>query len=146
MFITYDDEYYYPLIFSHEHSEIAQVKKFYDYYGWRSYKDPNGGEHFIMMIEDIRSSESDPYWYWVDNFIQISERVVFPDDQYVETWELDPYGNIRFTITNGAKYSVDHTTRKISPGWSDLPTSNNFSFVRLFDDTDAEAIVGKNEK
>jgi hypothetical protein len=53
-----------------------------------------------MMIEDMRSTEADPYWYWVDNFVPISGKVVFPEDQYVEEWNLDPYGTILFNITN----------------------------------------------
>jgi hypothetical protein len=69
--------------------------------------DPNGGEHFVMMIEDERSTEDDPYWYWVDNFVPISEKIILDDDQYVEDWNLDPYGNIKFTITNGSKYHID---------------------------------------
>ena len=69
-----------------------------------------------MLIEDPRSTAEDPYWYWVDNFVQISEKVVFPEDQYVEEWELDPYGNILFTITNGSKYHVDHSVGKVERG------------------------------
>ncbi len=145
MFITYDDDSYYPIIFSKERMQIAQVHKFVDYYGWRSYTDPNGGEHFILMIEDERSTESDPYWYWVDNFVPISEKIIFPNDQYVENWTLDPYGNIIFDITNGSKYHIDKSIGKVIPGWDNLPTSTNFSFVREYDDTDTDAIIAKND-
>lgn len=144
MFLTYDDDYFYPLIFSGDHKKLATIKQFYDYYGWRSYVDPNGGEHFVMMIEDERSTKEDPYWYWVDNFVQISEKIVLAGDQYVEEWELDPYGNILFTITNGSKYHIDHTVGRMVPGWDNLPSSTNFSFVREYDDTDADEIVAKN--
>lgn len=145
MFLSYDDDYYYPLIFSREHSVLAKIRRFYDYYGYRSYIDPNGWEHFIMMIEDERSTESDPYWYWVDNFVPISEKITLSEDQYVETWELDPYGNIQFTITNGGKYSIDKSTKEMHDGWVLPSGSNHFSFVRAFDDTDADEIVAKSE-
>ncbi|MBP9779781.1 hypothetical protein KBD33_04140 [Candidatus Gracilibacteria bacterium] len=145
MFLTYDDNYFYPLIFSEIHRKIAKIKKFYDYYGWRSYVDPNGGEHFVMMIEDERSTEDDPYWYWVDNFVPISEKIILDDDQYVEDWNLDPYGNIKFTITNGSKYHIDKNEGSMVPGWDGLSESTNFSFIREYDDTDADEIVGKNE-
>jgi hypothetical protein len=145
MFIAYDDNYYYPIIFSKERRQLAKLEKFVDYYGWRSYTDPNGWEHFIIMIEDPRSTESDPYWYWVDNFVPISEKIIFPEDQYVENWTLDPYGNIIFDITNGSKFHIDKSVGKVIPGWDNLPASTNFSFVREYDDTDADAIVVKND-
>lgn len=97
------------------------------------------------MIEDSRSTESDPYWYWIDNFVQISDKIVFPDDQYVENWTLDPYGNILFDITNGSKYHIDKSVGKVIPGWDDVPASTNFSLVREYDDTDTDAIVAKND-
>ncbi len=145
MFITYDDNYFYPIIFSKEHEQLAQVRNFVDYYGWRSYTDPNGWEHFVLMIEDSRSTESNPYWYWIDNFVQISDKIVFPEDQYVENWTLDPYGNILFNITNGSKYHIDKSVGKVVPGWDNVPASTNFSFVREYDDTDTDAIVAKND-
>lgn len=145
MFLTYDEDYYYPIIFSREREELTKVKQFSDYYGWRSYTDPNGGEHFVLMIEDTRSTESDPYWYWVDNFVPISDKIVFPDDQYIENWTLDPYGNIIFDITNGSKYHIDKSIGKVVAWWENLPESQNFSYVREYDDTDTDAVVGKND-
>lgn len=145
MFLTYDDDYYYPLIFSGDHQKIAKTERFFDYYGWRSYVDPNGWEHFVLMIEDERSTEEDPYWYWVDNFIPVSEKIVLSEDQYVEDWNLDPYGNIKFTITNGTKYHIDKNVGDMVLGWEWLSVSNNFSFIREYDDTDGDEIVAKNE-
>lgn len=144
MFLTYDDNYYYPLIFSQEHKSIAKIEKFFDYYGYKSYIDSNWAEHFVLFIEDIRSTESAPYWYFVDNFQQISENVVLPSDQYVENWLLDPYGNIMFEITNGEKYHIDKSG-KIAHWWENLPKSSNFSYTRVFEDTDADEVVAKND-
>jgi hypothetical protein len=145
MFLTYDDDHYYPMIFSSENKKLSKISKFFDYYGWRSYVDPNGWEHFVLMIEDIRSTEEEPYWYWVDNFIPVSEKIVLAGDQYVEDWELDPYGNIKFTITNGSKYHIDKNIGEMVPGWEWLSESNNFSYIREYDDTDWDEIVAKNE-
>ncbi len=145
MFLSYDDDYYYPLLFSGDHQKLAKITRFFDYYGWRSYVDPNGGEHFVIMIEDERSTESDPYWYWVDNFVPISGKVVFPEDQYVEEWNLDPYGTILFTITNGDKYHIDRNVGTVVSGWEWVTPSKNFVFIREYDDTDADVIVAKND-
>lgn len=145
MFLCYDEEYYYPLIFSWEHKKLASIKRFYDYYGWRSYVDPNDGEHFVLMIEDERSTEEDPYWYWIDNFVPISEKIVLAGDQYVEEWSLDAYGNIKFTITNGSRYHIDKSIGEMRPGWEWLTQTQNFSFIREYDDTDGNEIVAKND-
>lgn len=146
MFVTYDDDYYYPLIFSGDHQKLAKTKKFYDYYGWKSYVDSNWWKHFVMMIEDIRSSESDPYWYWVDNFVPVSEKIVLSEDQYVENWELDSYGNIKFTITNGSKYHIDKNVGTMVPGWGWLSKSHDFTYIREYDDTDSDMIVAHNDR
>lgn len=144
MFLSYDDNYYYPLIFSDFHKRLAKITKFYDYYGYMSYTDANGGKHFVMFIEMPDSTEVHPHWIFVDNFVPISENIILPDDEYVENWKLDPYGNILFDTTSGLKYHIDHSGKMIS-GWTALPSSKNFSFIREFDDTDADEIVAKNE-
>lgn len=144
MFISYDTEYYYPLIFSKTHRDTATVQKFFDYYGYQSYTDINWWEHFVLFIEDTRSTEASPYWYFVDNFQPISENIVLPSDEYVETWKLDPYGNILFEVTSWAKYHVDKDWN-MQQWWENVPKSSNFSYIREFEDTDADEIIAKND-
>lgn len=146
MYVRYDDDYYYPYVLNPSYQNTKKVAKFFDYYGYRSYEDSEGGKHFILFIEDIRSTESKPYWYFTDNFVQISENIVLSEEEYVETWEITPSGDITFVVTSGANYYVDRSTGKYFQGKLDTNPKIVFTYVREFEDTDSEYVIAKNEK
>ncbi len=138
------DGLYIPIILSEEKKRLVNVPKFSDYYGFRSYE-TEGIQHFLLFVEDQNSTEEAPDWYWTDNFIRISERIDLPLEEYVEEWNIDRYGNIYFTVTSGKKYHIDKGNGKMLDGWN-LPVSSDFTFVRVYEDTDSNWIVAKNDK
>lgn len=148
MFLSYDDNYYYPLILNEKINQNVEIKRFYDYYGYRAYEDSLGNEHVFILIEHEKSSESNPLWYYTDNFNIISEKLDFNGDnsEYVEEWGINQDWNIYMTTTSGKKWYLDKASKKIIE-WS-IPQSinQNFTFTRFFEDTDGEYIVAKNEK
>ena len=146
MYVRYDDDYYYPYILNPSYQNTKKVEKFFDYYGYRSYEDSEGGKHFILFIEDIRSTESKPYWYFTDNFVQISENIILSEEEYVETWEITASGDITFVVTSGANYYVDRSTGKYYQGTLAARPVSSFSYTRVFEDTDSEYVIAKNEK
>ncbi len=139
-----DDGLYIPIILSTDKKRLANVLKFGDYYGFRSYE-AEGYQHFLLFVEDKNSTEATPDWYWTDNFIRISERIDLSKEEYVEEWSIDSYGNIFFTVTSGKKYHIDKGNGKMLEGWN-LPESSDFTFVRVYEDTDSNWIVAKNKK
>jgi hypothetical protein len=98
---------YKPVILDPLLRNVSKVDIFWDYYGFKSYTDSNGTDHFMFFIEGENSTEEIPDWYWVDNFVRASERIDLASDQYVEEWNLDAYGTVYFTITNGSKYYIE---------------------------------------
>lgn len=146
MYIRYDDEYYYPYILNPSYINTAQVSKFFDYYGYRSYEDSEGNKHFVLFIEDIRSTESAPHWYFTDNFVPISQNIILSEEEYVESWEINADGQITFIVTSGQQYRVDRRDGSYSSGtWTNDP-ENNFSYTRVFEDTDSEYVVAHSSK
>ena len=146
MYVRYDDEYYYPYVLNPSYQNTKKVEKFFDYYGYHSYEDSEGGKHFILFVEDIRSTEDKPYWYFTDNFVQISENIVLSEEEYVETWEITASGDITFVVTSGANYYVDRSTGKYHQGTLASNPKINFTYTRVFEDTDSEYVIAKNEK
>jgi hypothetical protein len=146
MFVGIDpgDGLYIPIVLSEEKKRLVNVPKFGDYYGFRSYE-AEGYQHFLLFVEDKNSTEATPDWYWTDNFVRISERIDLSSEEYVEEWSIDSYGNIFFTVTSGKKYHIDKGNGKMLEGWN-LPVSSDFTFVRVYEDTDSNWIVAKNEK
>ena len=143
MFIRYDDDYYYPIILDEKVRTESTVKRFYDYYGFKSYTDANGVDHFILLIEAETSTEEKPIWYWTDNFRKSSDVLEFGDDsEYVEEWEIDSDGRISMILTSGAKWYVDEAGRMVKGILS--KRTNEFNYTRFFEDTDASVIIGKN--
>ena len=143
MFIRYDDDYYYPIILDEKVRTESTVKRFYDYYGFKSYTDANGVDHFILLIEAETSTEEKPIWYWTDNFRKSSDVLEFGDDsEYVEEWEIDSDGRISMILTSGAKWYVDETGHMVKGILS--KRTNEFNYTRFFEDTDASVIIGKN--
>ncbi len=146
-FITYDDNYYYPLFLDWK-NHSGYVKKFYDYYWSRAFEDENWEKHFYMLIEHYNSCEQNPVWYFVDNFKIISEKLYF--DDYVEKWDVDADGDIYMETTNLNHYYIlvwksDRIVKwkktKISKP-KDIP----FLFTRYFEDSDSHYIVWKNDE
>ncbi len=142
-FLKFDEEYFYPLILRADANIPKYIDRFFDYYGFRSYDDEKGGQHFILLIEDKTSSEDEPIWYFVDNFSRVSETLDFGDDSEVETWTLDGNGTIIMTLCDKRECYIDASGHIAygKPEWK----KNDFEFVRYFEDTDADVIVGKND-
>lgn len=147
MFVSCDDEFYYPLILNEKISKDYQVRKFYDYYWYKSYEDEYWNEHLIMLIEADTSTENKEVWYFVDNFNIISENITFnwDDSEYVEVWDINSDWDIFLTSTSWKKWYLDKSTKKILE-WELKTSSQNFTFTRAFEDTDGDFIVWKNDK
>lgn len=144
MFVSYDDNYYYPLILNEKTAKNTQVKRFYDYYGYKAYEDIYGKEHLIMLIEDETSNEKEEIWYFIDNFNIISPKVDFWDEnEYVEEWNINENGDIYMTTTSWKNWYLDKINNKIIE-WTLIQTKNTFSFTRIFEDSDGEYIVWEN--
>lgn len=143
-YVPGDDEFYYPLMFDPKIAAQADVKRFYDYYGWRARTGRGGDRHFVLLYEDETSTDARWVWYFCDNFKRCSERVDFGDESEVETWDLDPNGVIRMLTTENKKFHIDAQGRTV-PGWPEsYAASNEFAYERLFEDTDSDWIVGRN--
>jgi hypothetical protein len=136
---------YKPVILDPLLRNVSKVDIFWDYYGFKSYTDSNGTDHFMFFIEGENSTEEIPDWYWVDNFVRASERIDLASDQYVEEWNLDAYGTVYFTITNGSKYYIERWTGKMLPGEIPKNNRNTFVFTRVDEDTDSHYVVAKND-
>ena len=143
-FVTYDDSYYYPLFldwFTHN----KRVKKFYDYYGYKTFVDENWLKHFYMLIEYYTSSETNPIWYFVDNFEIISEKLYF--DDYVENWSVDEDWDIIMETTSLKKYYIEVWKSNKIIAWTKPKKEKNkssvFLFTRAFEDTDSDYVVWK---
>lgn len=144
MFISYDDNYYYPLILNEHIAWNTQIKRFYDYYGYKAYEDDAGKEHLLMLIEDEKSNDKEEIWYFIDNFNIISPKVDFWDDsEYVEEWNISENGDIYITSTSWKKWYLDKVNKKIVE-WSLWQIKNTFSFTRIFEDSDGDYIVWEN--
>lgn len=114
MFVRFDDDYYYPIILDEETRLRATEKRFYDYYGFKSYTDSAGVDHLLLLIEAETSTEEKPIWYWTDNFRKSSDVLDFGDEsEYVEEWEIDSDGRISMTLTSGAKWYIDSVGKPI---------------------------------
>lgn len=113
MFVRYDNDYYYPVILDEAKRSAANVKRFYDYYGFKSYTDADGVDHFILLIEAETSTEDDPAWYWTDNFRISSDKLDFGNDSEVDSWEIDSNGRISMKLTDGSNWHVDESGRMI---------------------------------
>ena len=143
MFIRYDDDYYYPIILDEVTRTRATEERFYDYFGFKSYTDGSGSDHFLLLIEAETSTEEKPIWYWVDNFRKMSDVLEFGDDsEEVEAWEIDSDGRISMSLTSGTKWYVDDAGQMVK--WALPKKSNEFNYTRFFEDTDASVIIGKN--
>ena len=144
MFVRFDDDYYYPVILDETKRSQANVKKFYDYYGFKSYTDDNGGDHFLLLIEAENSTEERPVWFWTDNFRKSTDILEFGDEsEYVEEWEIDSDGRISMVLTSGAKWHVNENGNMVR-GELPMKKTNEFAYTRFFEDTDASVIIGKN--
>lgn len=144
MFIRYDDDYYYPIILDGNIRTQSTVKRFYDYYGFKSYTDSNNTDHLIILIEADTSTEAKPIWYWTDNFRKSTDILEFGDDsEYVEEWEIDSDGRISMILTSGAKWHVNENGNMVR-GELPMKKTNEFAYTRFFEDTDASVIIGKN--
>lgn len=146
VFVSYDNNYYYPVILNEEKEFNSDIKKFYDYYGYKSYTDNSWEKHVVMLIENDWSSEYNPKWYFVDNFKIISEKLDFGDDsEYVEDWELDWDLDIIMTLTSWRKAYLLRWERNIKTWTKPVkPKAKEFVFTRAFEDTDIDLIVWKN--
>lgn len=145
MFVSYDDNYYYPLILN-EKIPKPEIQRFYDYYGYKAYEDDYGNEHLLMLIEHEKSSDTEEIWYFVDNFQIISPKVDFWNDtEYVEEWNINEDWVIYMTVTSGVKWYLDTIQKKLIHGLPPKKDKSAFSFTRAFEDTDGDYIVGKNE-
>lgn len=138
MFLSYDDDFYYPLILDKRIKESAQIKRFWDYYWFRSYVDVNWGKHFLLLIQD----ENDD-WYWVDNFKKISQNIDFWNDtEEIETWNITQNWKI-YTETNlSNKYYLDDNWVLVK--WIAEESGDAFLFLRHFEDTNSDYIIWKN--
>lgn len=145
MFVSYDDNYYYPLILN-EKIPTPEIQRFYDYYGYKAYEDDYGNEHILMLIEHEKSSDTEEIWYFIDNFQIISPKVDFWNDtEYVEAWDINEDWVIYMTVTSDRKWYLDTAQKKFIPGLPPKKEKNIFNFTRAFEDTDGNYIVGKNE-
>lgn len=147
MFVSYDYNYFYPLILTENTNKNYEIKRFYDYYWYRAYIDESWENHLYMLIEDEKSTEIEPSWYFIDNFNIISEKLDFDWDnsEYVEEWNINENWDIYMETTSWKKWYLDKQTKKIIL-W-DIPntTKKSFSYTRIFEDTDCDYIVWKNE-
>jgi hypothetical protein len=50
MFVSYDENFYYP-VFLDAQKYTGVIERFYDYFGYKSYTDTQGNNHFILFIE-----------------------------------------------------------------------------------------------
>lgn len=146
-FISYDDNYFYPIYFDWL-SHNTWVTKFYDYYGYKSFIDEDWKRHIYMLIEHNTSSETNPIWYFVDNFQIISEKLYF--DDYVENWTVDEDWDIVMETTSLKKYYIEvWKSNKIvlwnKPVKEKTNNIKSFLFTRFYEDTDSEYIVWKND-
>lgn len=144
-FIAYDNDYYYPIILNEAKLQKSEIKRFFDYYWYKSYIDNSWESHVVMLIEHEKSDDYRDYWCFIDNFKIISVRLHFwSDTEYVEEWELDWNYTILMTLTSWKKAYILNWDQKIYY-WN--PPSNitkDFVFTRFFDDTDIDYIVWKN--
>ncbi len=139
MFVRYDDDYYYPLIVDSERHEHA-IRRFWDYYWYKSYIDDEGVPHLLMLIEDENED-----WYWTDNFEIFTQKIYFSDDiEEIETWDITPNWDIYMETNYNKKYHLDNEW-KVVP-WMPQINTSAFSFTRVFEDTDTDYIVWKNER
>lgn len=147
-FITYDDNYFYPLFLDWE-KHNNYVKKFYDYYGYKAFKDESWIKHLYMLIEHSSSSEQNPVWYFVDNFEIISEKLYF--DDYVEKWDVDADWDIFMETTNLNHYYILVGKSNKIVKWKkwNLTTkvkNSVFLFTRFFEDSDSHYIVWQRDE
>lgn len=109
MYIRYDDDFYYPIILDENIRKSATVERFFDYYGFKTYTDTSGANHFILLIESEESTEAEPVWYWTDNFRKSSDILEFDDEtESVENWEINDRGQISMVLTSGTHWYVDN--------------------------------------
>lgn len=136
MYVSYDNDYYYPLIIDDiEHNWI--IKRFYDYYGYKSYIDTDWTRHLIMLIEDEKEN-----WYWTDNFKIMTEKIYFSDDiEEIETWDITWDWIIYMETNYNKEYYIEDWKVK---GWKVEKSKNIFVYTRYFEDTDIDFIVWKN--
>jgi len=145
MFVSYDDNYYYPLILN-EKIPLPEVSRFYDYFWYKAYEDDYWNEHIFMLIEHEKSNENEEIWYFIDNFQIISPKVDFwNNSEYVEEWDINENWDIYMTLTSGAKWYLDKQNKKLIQGELPKIEKSTFKFTRAFEDTDSDFIVGKNE-
>lgn len=148
MYISYDDDYYYPEVFNNEIR--PEIERFYDYYWYKSYVDSYWQKHLVMLLETEDSRKDDPRWYFFDNFKRVSEVIRFTQfiwddsDEYVEDWYIDDNFVINFRWTTSWWYHIDPQSWKIKI-WKNIFSKKSFLFTRAFEDTDMNIIVWKNE-
>lgn len=138
MYVRFDDDYYYPLIIDSEiHTWI--IKRFFDYYWYKSFTDNEWWRHLIMLIEDEKEN-----WYWADNFEIFSEKIYFSDDiEEIETWDITPDWVITMVTSYETHYYLDENGKVIE--WRPATNTTAFVFTRYYEDTDIDFIVWKNE-
>jgi len=142
MFVRYDNNFYYAI--NLDSQKQIEITKFIDYFGFKSYEDDNWNNHFVMLIEQVWSTDTYDMWNFVDNFNIISERIDFGnDEEYVENWELDWNWNINIKTTMQRDFYVDTSKKLIQ--WKINLEQNTFYFTRFFEDTDSDFIVWKNK-
>lgn len=145
MFVSYDDNYYYPLILN-ERISSPEIQRFYDYFWYKAYEDDDWNEHLLMLIEHEKSNEEEEIWYFIDNFQIISPKVDFWNEtEYVEEWDINENWDIYMTVTSGEKWYLDKENKKLIPWIPPKKEKNTFTFTRVFEDTDGDYIVWKNE-
>lgn len=113
VFIGYNDNgIYFPLIYNEEILKQTKVKNFYDYDNYKFYVDSNWKQHFVLLIEEQKNTETDEYWYFIDNFKKISERLIFNDETenelyFIENWSIDLDGVIHLSRGNGTNWIIN---------------------------------------
>ncbi len=143
IFVRYDNDFYYPVFLWWDKN--TEVKKFIDYYWYKSYEDEITWNHLVMLIEIPWSTENYDIWHFVDNFNIISERIDFwNDEEYVDTWELNDNLDIIIKTTKWRYFHIFSNDKKLRE-WKIEKKENTFSFTRFFEDTDSDFIIWKND-
>ena len=122
------------------------ITEFKDYFGFGSYTDDaDGSEHFVLLIEDILSDPIDSDWYFVNNFIPDSETLDFPGTAEIKSWKIEGNNEYIMTLSDGKDAYIAESGAVVMGRPPGLTAKNVFAWIRHFEDTDSDIIVGKNE-